>query len=136
MRFIDTNIFLRYLTGDDEEKRKACLALFQRIQRGEEEGVTRETHIHETVYIMASPALYHLSHAEIRDRLAPVLSLRGLKLNDKRLCLEALNIFASYDNLDFADALAVAYMTREGIQAVYSYDRDFDRIPGTNRLEP
>ena len=30
MRFLDTNVFLRYLTGDDEVKAQACYELFQR----------------------------------------------------------------------------------------------------------
>ena len=32
-RFLDTNILLRYLTRDDEEKDRACLALLLRVER-------------------------------------------------------------------------------------------------------
>jgi len=31
MIFLDTNIFIRYLTQDDPEKVRACLALLQRV---------------------------------------------------------------------------------------------------------
>ena len=34
MRFLDTNVILRYLTRDDEAKAEACYQLFQRVGRG------------------------------------------------------------------------------------------------------
>jgi uncharacterized protein len=136
MRWLDTNILIRYLTGDDAAKAAASLALIQRVELGNEEIQTCEAIICETVYILSSRALYRLSHTEIRDRLAPVINLRGLKLPNKRLYLRGLDIFAERRSLDFEDALSVAYMENEGITELYSYDTDFDRIPGINRVEP
>lgn len=86
--------------------------------------------------MLASPSLYRLSHADIRDRLAPLLNLPGLKLEDKRLCLEALDIFAEHAQLDFADALTIAHMRESAMTEIYSYDRDFDHLPGITRREP
>ncbi len=34
MRFVDTNIFIRYLTNDDPRKAQACFDLFQRAKQG------------------------------------------------------------------------------------------------------
>jgi predicted nucleic acid-binding protein len=36
----------------------------------------------------------------------------------------------------FEDALAIAQMERQKITEVYTYDREFDRVPSVNRLEP
>lgn len=136
MKGIDTNIFLRYLTGDDPGKQQSTFELFQRIKRGEEEVFTTAVHLHETIYVLASPRLYHLSHAEIRDRLVPLLALRGLKLAEKRRCLHALDLFARYPFLDFADALLATTVHDVHADAVYSYDTDFDRLPAPRRVEP
>jgi len=68
MKFIDTNIFVRYLAGDDEKKSEACFRLFQRVQRGEEAVTTAEVIIAEVAYVLSSPSLYHLSHEEIVGR--------------------------------------------------------------------
>jgi len=38
--------------------------------------------------------------------------------------------------LDFDDCLSVEHVKRQGLAGIYSYDRDFDRIPGARRLEP
>lgn len=136
MRFLDTNIILRYFTRDDEEKAAACYALFQRVKQGKEEIATGEAIVTEVVYVLSSPAHYRLNHEEIRARLTPILTLRGLRLPHKRLYLRALDLYVACPFLDFEDALSVAHMEKEGISELYSYDTDFDRVEGIGRLEP
>ena len=36
VKFLDTNILLRYFTRGDERKAAACFALLQRVQQGQE----------------------------------------------------------------------------------------------------
>ncbi|MDE0004680.1 MAG: type II toxin-antitoxin system VapC family toxin [Rhodospirillaceae bacterium] len=137
MRFLDTNVFLRYLTEDDEAKARACYQLFQRAKHADEELFTCEAIVTEVVYVLASPRLpYRLSHEEIRDRLLPILTLRGLKLPQKRVYVHALDLYAASPFLDFEDALAVAHMQQRRITEILSYDRDFDRLAEVRRIEP
>lgn len=139
MRFLDTNVILRYLTRDDETKAEACYQLFQRVKSGKEELFTCETIVAEVVYVLSSPgAGYRLDHEEIRARLSPILGLRGLRIPRKRVCIRALDIYAQYPLLDFEDALAVAHMERKGMTEIVSYDRDFDRVQEADirRFEP
>ena len=91
----------------------------------------------EVVYVLSSRrAPYKLSRAEIRERLAPILTIRGLRLPQKRVYIEALDIYVSFPSLDFEDALAVAHMKRQGIEEIVSYDRDSDRVEEIQRVEP
>ena len=137
MRFLDTNVILRYLTRDDEAKAEACYRLFQSVKNGEEELFTCEAIVTEVVYVLSSRrAGYRLSHDDIRARLVPILSLRGLRLLHKRVYVRALDIYASSPSLDFEDALAVAHIERQGITEIVSYDRDFDRVVQVQRTEP
>ena len=137
MRFLDTNIILRYLTRDDQVKAEACYQLFQRVMRGEEELFTCEAIVTEVAYVLSSPrAPYRLSHEEIRARLLPILTLRGVRLPQKQVYLRALDIYAFSPFLDFEDALAVAHMEHRGVTEIVSYDEDFDRIAGLRRIEP
>jgi uncharacterized protein len=136
MRFVDTNVFVRYLTQDHSVRGPAALALFQRVRAGTVELTTCETIFAEVVYVLSSRgAGYGLAPADIQARLLPVLRLRGLKLPFKRSILRALDLFARHPSLDFEDALAVAHMERLGIGELVSYDRDFDRVPGVRRQE-
>lgn len=137
MKFLDTNVILRYLTGDDEAKAADCYRLFQRVQQGDEELLTGETVVSETAYVLSSSRLpYQLTHEEIRERLLPILTLRGIRLPQKQVCLNALDIYAAFPFFDFEDALAVAHMEHSGVTEIVSYDRDFDRAPGVQRVEP
>lgn len=137
MRFLDTNVILRYLTNDDEAKARDCYELLQRAQRGEEELLASESVVAECAYVLSSPRLpYRLTHEEIRVRLLPVLELRSIRIRGKRVVLRALDLYAAYEFLDFEDALAVAHMEREGCEEIVSYDRDFDRVPSVRRAEP
>jgi predicted nucleic acid-binding protein len=47
----------------------------------------------------------------------------------------ALSLFQTYDGLSFGDATIAAYMQRENIEYLYSFDDDFDAIEGLTRLE-
>jgi predicted nucleic acid-binding protein len=76
------------------------------------------------------------SHEEIRQRLIPIVNLRGLKLPRKKLYRRALDVYILYPALDFEDALTVAYMEADGLTALYSYDRHSDRVSTVIRIEP
>ncbi len=136
MKFIDTNIFLRYLTRDDPVKAAACYALFQRLQQGSEQAATSEAIVTEVVYVLAARTHYGLSAADIRARLVPILGVRGLRLPHKRMYLRALDLYATYPRLDFEDVLTISQMERQGLTELYSYNTDFDGIPGVTRVEP
>jgi predicted nucleic acid-binding protein len=135
MQFLDTNIFIRYLTRDDPDKAKACFELFKRASADEIALTTTETVISEVVYVLSSKKTYNLTRSEIRVRLYPLLSVNGLQLSERSTMLRALDLYAAY-NIDFEDALIVAQMERQGISELYSYDRGFDKVTGINRREP
>jgi|GEM_PF-164351 len=128
MRVVDANIFLRYLTWDDAVKAEACAALLERVRKGLEVVATDEAIITEVVYVLSSPRVYHLSHGDVRDRHAPIIKLRGLRLPGKRALLQALDLYAQHSFLDFEDAVAVAHRRRLGVGDLLSYDMDFDRL--------
>jgi predicted nucleic acid-binding protein len=135
MRFVDANVFIRHLTGDDPRKAQACLALFQQAQRNEVRLTTSETVIAEVVYVLSSKNLYNVTRRDIRALLYPLLTLPGLRLTHRKTYLRALDLYAAHP-LDFEDALLVAHMERQNAADLYSYDREFDRIASITRLEP
>lgn len=93
------------------------------------------TVIADAVYVLASPRLYGRTRAQVRADLTPLLRLPGFRVQPRRLLLRALDIDAA-TTLDFGDAMIVVSMERAGATTVYSYDHDFDRIPGITRHEP
>jgi uncharacterized protein len=134
LRFLDTNILLRYFTRDDEEKARKALALLQRIERGEERVETSLPVIFETVFTLHRR--YHVPKARIRELLLPILRLRGLHVPTKNRLLDALDLYVENPHLSFADAFSAITMKARGIPEIYSWDTDFDNIEGISRLEP
>jgi predicted nucleic acid-binding protein len=134
-QFLDTNIFLRYLTRDDEQKYQACLRLFQQAEQNQVSLVTSEAVIAEVVYVLSSPKHYQLPRPRIQIALARLLILSGLKVPHRQVCLRALDLYTKHP-LDFEDCLALAHMEQQHLTQIYSYDRGFDRVSGIHRLEP
>jgi len=135
MQFVDTNIFLRYLTNDDPVKAKACLALFQKAKANKSVITTSESVIAEVVNVLTSKQLYRLSRNEVIAQLRPLLILPGLKLSSRTTFLRALEIYSTYV-VDFEDALSRSHMEGKRIKEIYSYDMDFDQMEDIARLEP
>lgn len=135
MQFVDTNIFIRFLTRDDEEKADACLLLLKKARSGEVKLQTTESVITEIVYILSSKKLYKLSRLDILEKVALILKIRGLTIPHKRILLRALDVY-SQTALDFEDAVLIAHMQRTKSRELFSYDAGFDKIPSVRRLEP
>lgn len=134
-QFLDTNIFLRYLTRDDDQKYRACLGLFQQAEQNQVSLVTSEAIIAEVVYVLSSPKHYKLPRPRIQIALARLLILSGLKVPHRQVCLRALDLYTKH-NLDFEDCLSLAHMEQQNLSQIYSYDRGFDQVTGIQRLEP
>jgi predicted nucleic acid-binding protein len=99
MVYLDTNVFLRFLTRDDEEKAQACFELFKQIEQGDMEALISEAILAEVVYVLSSRTLYGLRPQEIGARLKPLARLAGLKMPHKRVYVEALDIYAAYSSI-------------------------------------
>lgn len=135
MQFLDTNVILRYITQDSAEQAERAYRLFQQLQQGALKVTTSEAVIVECVQVLSSKVVYNLPRQDIRTHLSNVLALKGLTIPNKRSYLQALDLYAS-TNIDFVDALNVAHMQRAGITEILSFDRDFDRVPDVQRVEP
>ena len=133
MKFIDTNVFLRYFTADDPKKSKNSLELLKKIENGQEVVTTSSLVIFETIFTLEHS--YKVPKSDIFQLLEPILNLKGLSLENKSTFIEALKIY-SEETFSFADAFNVAVMKKMNIKEIYSYDRDLDKIDGIKRIEP
>ena len=133
--FVDADVIIGLLTGDDRAKQVAARALFDRIEAGDADVATPVTTIADVVYVLASRTLYGLPRTEVSQLVSALVRLPNFRVANRRDVLRALDLFAA-TNLDFGDAFILASMESAASQALYSYDRDFDRIPGVEHREP
>ena len=133
--FIDTDVIIRLLTGDDLEKQVAATTLFEQVEQGLLTVQAPDTVIADAVYVLSSPRLYRLARNDIREMLAALVRLPQFQVQNRWSVLRALDLYAS-TKLDFGDTLIIASMEQQGSHLLYSYDTDFDRVQGITRQEP
>jgi predicted nucleic acid-binding protein len=133
--FVDTNVFIRYVTQDDPALAQRAAHVVEQLEAGIAMMTTSESVIVEVIQVLASKALYNLPRVDIERHLSFILSLSGLSVPHKDAHLRALELYAA-TNLDYVDALNIAHMERLKIETIVSFDRDFDRISGVKRREP
>ncbi len=133
VRFIDTNILLRYLTKDDEKKARAAFALLRRVEQGKEKVATSSMVVFETVFTLEKH--YHFPREQIKEALLDILSLHGLELPNKGLYETVFDLYVDR-NISFADAFNAAYMGSREMAEIYSWDTDFDKLSDITRVEP
>lgn len=131
-RFLDTNILLRYFTNDEEAKARRVLALLERVERNEERVATSLLVVSETVFTLERA--YKVSKHRTSEMVRDVISLPGVQLPAKALCIAALELHAAKD-ISFVDAYNSIDMQARGLTEIYTWDTDFDRLPDVTRVE-
>lgn len=112
-RIADTNILVRYLTGDDA---KAAAKATEIIRNGAE--VIPET-IPEVLYVLTSKILYAIPRPDAAKAIIALLD--DISIDRETTIRNALNIFGE-TRLDYVDCLLIA----EGLSAdteIMSFDR-------------
>ncbi len=131
--FVDTNVFLRYLTADDPIKYERCRELFKRAVAGKATLVTSGIVIAELVWTLLS--YYKLPKADMVEKVSLIVGSEHILIPDKNILAEALVLYSRRD-IDFIDAYNAVFMRHQGLQSLYSYDEDFARLEGVTREEP
>jgi predicted nucleic acid-binding protein len=135
--FLDTDVIIRFLTGDDPIKQEKAAKLFEQIEQGKLTVAAPDTVIADAVYVLSSPRLYNVPRHEVASLLIPLVRLPGFRVKERRTVLAALTLYGSgTTKIDFGDAMIAASMRQSGSTTVYSFDADFGKIEGISRREP
>lgn len=126
--FVDTNLFLRYLTNDVPEQADAVEELLHKAAAGNVTLVTSSVVMAEIVWTLES--FYQLERKDIREKIVAILNTAGLTVIEGDLVLQAITGYVE-KNVDFIDAYNVAWMLSHGITEAYTFNRKhFNRFDG------
>lgn len=131
--FVDTNIFLRYLTKDDPSKYEKCREMFKRAMKGEIAITTSGMVIAELVWTLLS--YYKVPKAEVIEKVSVIVGTKNLSIPEKHIFADALVLYAR-KNIDFIDAYNAVFMRYHGLREIFSYDEDFELMEDIQRREP
>ncbi|HOG47363.1 MAG TPA: type II toxin-antitoxin system VapC family toxin [Anaerolineae bacterium] len=132
--FVDTNVFLRYLTNDVPEQAEAVERLLRRAAAGELILTTHSIVIAEIVWTLES--YYGLTRDDIKEKVLAILNTPGLEVADGDLVLQAITWYPD-KHVDLIDAYCAAWSLAQGVQMVYTFDRKhFSRFDGLAMAVP
>lgn len=132
--FVDTNLFIRYLTNDDQAKAERVELLLKDAAVGKIKLMTAEMVIAEVVWVLESS--YRLKSTTIAPLIRAILATKGLEVLNAPLIARALEHYET-KNIDFIDGYIAAVMEKQGITELYSFDRKhISRIQAISRKEP
>ncbi len=129
--FFDTNIFIRFLTRDDEQLYTGCVRIMEYVQMGKIIPYTSNIVILELFFLLTRQ--YKLPHQEVLDDIQKLLTLRNLTLVEKSDTKKALTLVANH-TIKFADCLIATQIPAS--TRLLTYDRDFEKLPDIDTITP
>ena len=127
--FLDANILVRHLTGDPPDQARRASDFLRRA----ESLVLVDIVVAEVVYVLES--VYGVERDRVADVIRATVGFSPVAVADERLLLRTIEIYEQY-GIHFADSYLVACAEISGVGVVASFDRDIDRVPTVQRLEP
>ena len=132
--FVDTNVFLRFLTNDDATKAQRAEALFKKAIAGKVRLETSLLVIAEIIWTLES--FYRLAKADIAEKVGKILNTPNLECPSADFVLEALDISVT-KNVDFIDAYHGVMLREAGMLKILTYDKKhFERMDWLSVVEP
>lgn len=129
---VDTNVLLRFLSGEPPKQAEAAKRLFEAAAAGNASLEVSPVIVAEAMYTLVS--FYKVDRVDAAVKLAALLRRRGVKVREAELVFGALERLQKF-NVGFADAFLAAGGADEGVP-VASFDRDLDKFKDVTRFEP
>lgn len=132
-RFLyDTGVFV-YALGGPHDYRDPCRAILHYGERGLLAAEASVELVHEFAYVRRRQGVTRHEASEAARAIAGTCPLHPVTPSDMEL---ALRLWVEHERLDVRDAVFAAQALNRKIDAILSPDRDFDGIPGLERVDP
>jgi predicted nucleic acid-binding protein len=131
---VDSNVLIDYKDTSPDSRHGQAESIIYAIDGGELPTVRVTNYVLlEALNWIHERQRHHIA-VDLRSRLSDSAGFE-LVHSVKKDFHRAVELFETYDGLAFGDATIAAYMQREGIEHLYSFDDDFDQLDDITRLE-
>lgn len=121
---VDTNILLRFFTGEPPALAERARELVEQADIGKLQLEIPSLIVAETIYTLDS--FYEMPKGEVCEKLLVFLRSRGIALQEPEIILDALERYRDL-TVHFADAYLAATASARKL-GVYSFDQDFAKF--------
>jgi predicted nucleic-acid-binding protein len=126
MRAVDTNVLVRLITRDDPKQVASADAF---VAKG---AWVSHLVLAETVWVLES--VYELNSAQIATAVTMLLNHEHLTIQEADVVAATLESFRKRAAVSLTDNLIVEVARKNGHVPVGTFDRDFGRLEGVERL--
>ncbi|MEJ2068977.1 MAG: type II toxin-antitoxin system VapC family toxin [Syntrophobacterales bacterium] len=132
MILVDANV-LMYAAGAAHRHKAASVSFLERVASGEVEAALDAEVLQEVLHRYRAIGRWKEGRKvyDAARRIFPVVLPVTAEVGDR-----ARGLLDEYGRLMARDALHAAFVLEHGLDALCSFDRDFDRIEAVTRLEP
>jgi predicted nucleic-acid-binding protein len=120
MKALDTNILVRFLTGDDELQAQTAYSIFKKAESEKKELFVPLLVVLEMIWVLES--VYDIKRADILDAIQDLLLMPILKF-DQQPALQQLLPAAKDNTYDLSDLLIALSAKINGCEAVLTFDK-------------
>ncbi len=131
-QLLDTNVLVRFLTGDPPDLASKARKLVARADAGELVLLVLPVVLAEAFYTLES--FYEIERKMVASKLSALLRSRGVQAIESGRVLDALSR-CEQRGAHFADAY-IAASAAELKSPIASFDRGFDKFEDVERIEP
>ena len=128
---LDTNVLIRYLTRDNPEQAEAASVLLEALTADNPGFICREVAL-EIVWVLERA--YRFTREQIANVVMELVSTDALVIEDADDIARSA-IAYRLGGADFSDFMILAAANRVGAQPLYTLDRRFARLDGTELVE-
>jgi predicted nucleic acid-binding protein len=132
-RFLfDTSVFI-YALGGEHRYREPCRAILTEMRGGGLAGETSIELVHEFSHVRYR---HGIARAEASESAGDIVGMCPSHTVVRGDIERAMGLWCEHERLDMRDAIFAAQALNRDIDAILSPDRDFDGIPGLERIDP
>lgn len=129
---LDTNILLRFITGEPADQAKEVAGLVAAAEAGKMRLAVLPMVLAEAVFVLTG--FYEHPRSKVAEVLSHLISSPGFQNDEPERMLHALRLFGA-GKLDFVDCYLAAASIREG-RTLVSFDRDLAKLHAISVQKP
>lgn len=129
---LDTNILLRFITGEPADQAKEVAGLVAAAEAGKVRLAVLPMVLAEAVFVLTG--FYEHPRSKVAEVLSHLISSPGFQNDEPERMLHALRLFGA-SKLDFVDCYLAAASIREG-RTLVSFDRDLAKLHAISVQKP
>ncbi|MBM3702910.1 MAG: type II toxin-antitoxin system VapC family toxin [Actinobacteria bacterium] len=131
--YADTNLFIRFFTGDSDNQSQESKKFLNQVSRGKYELFICDLIIAEIIYVLES--IYHLDRNAVVEKILAIAEIDNAVIENRSIILKALDLYEE-KNIDFIDAYLASHSVKNNCDTVFTFDKDFKKIDFIKKIIP